>query len=150
MTVALPFQISWNYILGRLYVMNIECIFSNYIIPACKLQNLWQVGEKNWSASGLPLFTLRRLHQCGFFFMEPFFCECTFFTAGLEALVYSAAVCFSREMGSCCRSSCWGNKKEIWLDHYKSHRFSSEALVVLWVIQSGNSVKAFISWLNLG
>lgn len=46
--------------------MNIEYIFSSYIIAACKLQNLWQMGKEIRSASGLPLFTLRRLHQYGF------------------------------------------------------------------------------------
>lgn len=56
--------------------------------------------------------------------MELFFCECTFFTATLEAVVYSVAVSVQKQgvaVGGVAEK-----KKEMWFYDYKSHRFSSE------------------------
>lgn len=97
----------------RPYVINIKYVFSNYMIPVCKLQNLLQVG-KNW---GQP-------RGCTWLHWED--CISKDLKSGtkknapslaLEAIVYSVAVCFSTETGSCCRRSCWNKNGNVilWL-----------------------------------
>lgn len=56
--------------------------------------------------------------------MELFFCECTFFTATLEAVVYSVAVSVQKQGAAV--GGVAEKKKEMWFYDYKSHRFSSE------------------------
>lgn len=105
--------------LGRLYVINIEyfSVITWFLYVSCRICCRW---EKIEVSLGAALDYTENIASARIKKIELYFCECNFFTAALEAVVYSVAVYFSTETGIC-----W-KKMEMWLYDYKSHRFSSE------------------------